>query len=446
MSRASAPEKHVPAPSARSVSRSIPSAGQLLYRAATQAMSARPHRPDQPRDRYVAWGLTWLAYASYYLGRKGFSVAKKSLHDKLAISETTLGVIDTLYLSGYALGQFVSGYLGDRYGARRLVGYGMLFAALCAAGCGSASSALVLAAWFGLNGLAQSTGWPGTTRAMAEWTTPRNRGTVMSFWATCYQAGGIVASVVAAWLLRLYGFRAAFWGPALWLAFIGIVVLLVLRRGPGAPQHHDATERDTPPLLRVVLSPLLVCYGLSYFFIKFIRYALLFWLPYFLAQSRGYAEDVAALVATAFEVGGIVGVIALGTLSDRVRGWSRSALAAASLVGLALALLLYVTLGSTSPGVGILALALIGATLFGPDALISGAAAQDAGGARAAASATGFVNGVGSIGAMLEGLCVPWISQRYGWQAVFPVFVALALAAALALVPTLRRAPVESTG
>lgn len=406
-------------------------------------MFARHHRPDQPRDRYVAWGLTWVAYASYYLGRKGFSVAKKSLHDKLAISETTLGLIDTLYLSSYALGQFLSGYLGDRHGARRLVGYGLLFAAVCAAGCGSASSAIVLALWFGLNGFAQSTGWPGTTRAMAEWTTPENRGTVMSFWATCYQAGGIVASVVAAWLLRQHGFRAAFWGPALWLALIGVVVLLVLRRGPGAPPPSKPGAGEARPMLQVVLSPLLLCYGLSYFFIKFIRYALLFWLPYFLAQSRGYAEDVAALIATAFEVGGIVGVIALGTLSDRLRHWSRSALAAGALVGLALALLLYVALGSTSPSLSIVALGLIGATLFGPDALISGAAAQDAGGARAAASATGFVNGVGSIGAILEGLCVPWISQRYGWQAVFPLFVVLALAAALALVPTVRRPRAE---
>ncbi|HYQ17952.1 MAG TPA: MFS transporter, partial [Polyangiaceae bacterium] len=144
-------------------------------------------------DRYAAWGLTWVAYASYYLGRKGFSVVKSTLRHSLGISERALGLIDTFYLAAYALGLFFSGYLGDRVGARRLIGYGLCASALCCAVFGALNAAL----WFGLlffvNGLAQSTGWPGTTRAMAEWTTPQNRGTVMAFWCTCYQVGSIVA-------------------------------------------------------------------------------------------------------------------------------------------------------------------------------------------------------------------------------------------------------------
>ena len=75
-------------------------------------------------DRNAAWALTWLAYASYYFGRKGFSVAKSTLRHTLGVSEAALGVIDTLYLAAYALGLFCSGYVGDRVGARRLIGYG----------------------------------------------------------------------------------------------------------------------------------------------------------------------------------------------------------------------------------------------------------------------------------------------------------------------------------
>ena len=61
--------------------------------------------------------LTWLTYATYYTGRKGFSVAKKAIHDHLGVSVAALGLIDTAYLAAYAIGQFVSGTLGDRIGA-----------------------------------------------------------------------------------------------------------------------------------------------------------------------------------------------------------------------------------------------------------------------------------------------------------------------------------------
>ena len=52
--------------------------------------------PDSNRHRYAAWGVTWLAYATYYTGRKGFSVAKKTL-------ETEQGVTrEATYLSNGA--------------------------------------------------------------------------------------------------------------------------------------------------------------------------------------------------------------------------------------------------------------------------------------------------------------------------------------------------------
>lgn len=395
-----------------------------------------------PRYRWVVWGLTWLAYASYYTGRKGLSVAKKSLHDRLGISEGALGAIDTAYLAAYSLGQFLSGYLGDRVGARRLVGAGMLASAAACAAFGASSTALLFGVFFCLNGLAQSTGWPGTTRSMAEWTTRENRGTVMAFWATCYQVGGIVATGLAAFLLGRYGWRAAFFGPALWLAIVGVVVFIWLAPGPESAGSAESVGRARRDAQRDVLgNPVLWCYGASYFCIKFIRYALLFWLPYFLATRRGYGEEQAGYVSIAFEVGGVIGVIALGIASDRLVSYSRSLLSAVGLVALMLALLLYTRIGASSTLANVVGLALIGAALFGPDALLSGAASQDAGGPHAAATATGFVNGVGSIGAALVGLVLPAISKRYGWDAVFHLFVALALLGALCLVPTLRRGP-----
>ena len=396
-------------------------------------------------DRYVAWGLTWVAYASYYLGRKGFSVVKSTLRHSLGVSERALGLIDTFYLAAYALGLFFSGYVGDRVGARRLISGGMAISALCCFAFGAMDAALWFGVLFFINGLAQSTGWPGTTRAMAEWTTPQNRGTVMAFWATCYQVGSIVASDFAAYLLRRAGWRAAFFGPAACMLGVALLIFLFLKSSarasdPGAPVAGElAADAQRAAQRQALHNPVLWSFGASYFFIKYVRYALLFWLPYYLHGTLGYAVDHAAYVSNAFEAGGIVGVIAIGMLSDRVRRWSRAAVSMSSLLGLALALLVCAALPQRDIWLTVGALALVGALLFGPDALLSGAAAQDVGGAAAAATATGLVNGVGSVGGMLEGLTLPAISGHFGWQAMFPLLAGLAVCAALALVPAARR-------
>ncbi len=402
---------------------------------------------SERRDRWVAWITTWAAYGTYYTGRKGFSVAKKTIHDSLGVSTQTLGLIDTAYLIAYSLGQFGSGYLGDRIGARRLVSFGMLLSAACCLAFGSSSSAALFFLFFMINGFAQSTGWPGTTRAMAEWTTLENRGTVMAFWATCYQVGGIVATAMAAFLLGRFGWRWAFFGPALGIIIVASAVYLLLKPGPSrqhakeaahAPVTEDKAKRRAAQR-EMLRHPLLWCYGASYFCIKFIRYALLFWLPFFLAKARGFGEEEAGYVSTSFEVGGIAGVVIIGIASDRLRRYSRSILAAIALVALAAAVVLFTSMDARSTLSNVFGLALIGASLFGPDALISGAAAQDAGGRYAAGMATGFVNGMGSVGAVLQGLLVPWMSETYGWSSLFSVFVGLAILAALCLVPTLRR-------
>ena len=399
---------------------------------------------ERRAGRYTAWGLTWLAYASYYLGRKSFSVVKSSLRVSLGVSERALGLIDTFYLAAYALGLFFSGYVGDRVGARRLITFGLAVSALCCAAFGATSAALWFGVLFFINGLAQSTGWPGTTRAMAEWTTAQNRGTVMAFWATCYQVGSIVASDFAAYLLRSSGWRAAFFVPAACMLAVALLIFSFLKRGDvtaagaavGTELDAEARRSAQREALR---SPVLWSFGASYFFIKYVRYALLFWLPYYLHGTLGHEVDRAAYVSNAFEAGGIAGVIAIGVLSDRVRSWSRASLSMLSLVGLALALLVCSALPQRDVWLTVVALAAVGALLFGPDALLSGAAAQDIGGAAAAATATGLVNGVGSLGGILEGLSLPAISAHLGWRAMFPLLALLAVCAALALIPAARR-------
>jgi sugar phosphate permease len=393
-----------------------------------------------PGARSVALGVSWLAYASYYLGRKGFSVAKVAVAGEFGLAAPALGAIDTAFLAAYALGQLPSGLAADRFGARTIASCGLLLSAVACALTGSASGALGLGACFVLNGLAQSTGWPATTRAVAEWTSPRDRGRVMGVWSTCYQVGGVVATALATWLLAHHGWRSVFWLPAGWLAAMGLMVGYALRPGPRAGQLQ-APSAD--PVIAGSLpwrNPVLLSYGTAYFCLKLIRYSLLFWLPFYLHTAAGFDLERSGYLSTSFEVGGALGSVGLGWLSDRMRG-RRATAAVGSLLGLAVVLAGYARVGQASALSHCLLLGAVGALLYGPDSLLSGAAAQDEGGSSGSARAVGMVNGMGSAGALLQGALTVGVQRAFGWQALFNVFFGLAILACLCLWPALRARP-----
>jgi sugar phosphate permease len=383
--------------------------------------------------RLRVFALTWLSYATYYFARKNFPVAKGTLERELGIGLGSLAIIDTSYLATYAVGQFAGGWLGDRIGSRRLVGYGMIGSAMLIAAFGASGTAAMFALFFGLNGFLQATGWPGNVKAMAAWYGPSERGAVMGFWSTCFQVGPLAATAVSAFLLAHFGWRSSFFIPAVWVALVGFLILVFLQEGP-----HDTREKPNRSAVRgaareALRNPVVWLLGAAYFGMKLIRYCLDFWLPYYLERSLGYPRDTAAYVSTGFQFGGIFGAIIVGWVSDRLFPGRRGAVAAICTIGLAGALVLYGRVAPMGMAVNFAAMTLVGFCLFGPDALISGVAAQDLGGPIAAGTIAGFINGCGSVGAIAQGALVAGVSKRFGWEAVFQALMLLAGASALTL-------------
>ena len=90
----------------------------------------------------------------------------------------------------------------------------------------------------------------------------------------------------------------------------------------------------------------------------------------------------------------------------------------------------------------IVGLFLIGFFVYAPDSLISGVAAIDFGHQHGAASVAGFINGCGSISAIISGVGVGYIAQHYSWEVLFNIFGGMTLIAAVILVPKWNAIPV----
>jgi sugar phosphate permease len=175
--------------------------------------------------------------------------------------------------------------------------------------------------------------------------------------------------------------------------------------------------------------------AVMYFFVKMIRYTMLFWLPLYMTEQLGLARAEAGYTSALYESIGFLGVPLAGMISDRFMGARRYPVGAMMLWGLAIACFLYPVLGAYGRWGNIIGIGLLGILTFGPDALMSGPAVQDCVPAGQTGAAAGFVNGIGSIGQQISPLLVSYVTQWFGWGVLFQIFGLMAVAAGLCLAP-----------
>ncbi|WP_060513204.1 MFS transporter [Pseudomonas sp. NBRC 111124] len=401
------------------------------------------------RWRIQIFAITWLAYAAFYFTRKAFSVAKLGIGEDptFMLDKAAMANLDGIYLAAYAVGQFTWGMLADRFGPRVVVLGGLLISAAAAVVMGSYATFPIFATCMLIQGLAQSTGWAGLCKNIGSFFPAAQRGRVLGLWSSCYAFGGLVASPFAGWwAYTLVGtWHAAFFSSAAVVAGVAVLFFFLQRNKPedvGLAAVEPEPQSMAPagnlcsiwaPLREILRNRTVLTLGLAYFLLKPARYAILLWGPVIVFEQMPSVGKVgAAIIPTAFELAGLLGPIIIGLASDKLFGARRMPACVISLVLLTVTLAAFMAAmhsGSIVMVVGLLFV--MGLTLYGPDSMISGAAAIDFGTAKAGATAAGFVNGCGSVGAVLGGLLPGYFDS----VTVFIVFAGCALFSALVLLP-----------
>jgi len=424
--------------------------------------------PRYERWRWQIFGITWLAYAGLYLTRKSFSVAKIVLAkpDTMSLSKAEMSWMDGANSLAYAVGQFAWGVMGDKFGTRVVILIGMLASVITAALSGASNAVLALGVLLALQGFFQASGWAPLSKNMGEFFSRRERGRIMGWWCTNYALGGFIASVLAGLALKWSGnWRYGFWLPALCLFIIWVLFIFLQRNRPEdvslppIERYHgegeevlarDAASTKEPDgswkiIGEVVRNRMVWLLAVVYFLVKPTRYLILYWSPVYVNERLGTGATESGILGSMFDLAGPIGTLAGGYLSDRLfqsRRMPVGVIALLSLAGLMIGFQ-YLPLTRVAIGAGLFA---AGFLIYIPDSLLSGTAAIDFGTKKGASTASGLVNGCGSLGQII-GVTLPgWIGAilREGQGIWDPIFFGLGVALALAgllLVPQWNRVP-----
>ncbi|MBK7106963.1 MAG: MFS transporter [Ignavibacteriae bacterium] len=391
------------------------------------------------------FSATWIAYVGYYFARKAFYVVKSPLADSLSFTALDLAHLGTAYLVFYMVGQYSSAYFGRKLGPKLLLLLGMGISLTCNFVFGLSNSFWTILLFLSLNGLAQGTGWPGCIGSLAFWFKREKRGTILGFWSTCYQVGSVISTSFAAYILGEFGWRWSFFGASIVLLIIWFIVLFMHPNRPEDVGLEPIEEEDVTCENENLNSGKLgwskdvwatvITMGLIYFTIKFLRYALWSWVPFFFNKNFSMDVSNAGYLSVVFDLAGFAGVLFAGFVSDKIFKGKRSLLSAIMLSLMAFAFILMYVKGESSLLFFTISMGIAGFMLYGPDSLISGVGAIDVGSKRGALTAAGIINGTGSIGPIFQEEIIGWLYTKYN-QELTPILILLVSMALLSALLT----------
>ena len=342
-----------------------------------------------------------------------------------------------------------------------------------------------------LNNIFQGSGFPPCARLLTHWIPPHELATKMSVWNTSHSIGASLLAILCGYIMSNMGsdlsadqqvlgtirrnlielnptleenamqldimvhnaaatagaWKWCFWIPAA-IALLGVIGLLIsLRDTPksvGLPEmegtHTKVEDNSSSAEYRAFLrekvfrNPVIWTLAFANFFVYVVRFAVLDWGPKFLQEARGLSLSDAGWSVATFEIFGIIGMLVAGWVTDKWFKGRAHRTCVFCMLGAAVFMGIFYMLPASAPmSALIIVLAMAGFFIYGPQALIGIAAANQAT-KSAAATANGVTGIFGYLSVFVSGLgvgaMVDWINLNHegqGWDAVFIMMIGMAI-------------------
>ncbi len=401
------------------------------------------------RRSYGRWYvliLISLMYLITYLDRVNISTAAPSIAQEFGFDKITMGFIFSAFVWAYASFQVPGGWLGDRFGARKvltvIVTYWSIMTAATAAAFG-AGSFFVIRFLFGIG---EAGAFPGATRAMQLWYPRQERGFVQGITHSASRAGAAIAPPIVVGIMSVWGWREVFYicgalglvWAVLWFltyrdypeqhAMVNESELAHIRGVDAAGNVNAAlTEKPKVPWSTLLRSPNMWAIMCGYFTYVYCLWIFLSWLPSYLIEARHFTLLKVGLFASLPLWAGVVGDTVGGLATDWLlhkTGNTRLSRRAVAIVGM-LGCVCFIVPAALTEDAYTAVYCLTGAMFFlectiGP----SWAVPMDVGG-KCSGTVSGMMNMAGNIGGALSPIVFGFLVQYGSWQAPFIVAAAL---------------------
>ena len=348
---------------------------------------------------------------------------------------------------------------------------------------------LLISIFYILNQIFQGCGFPPCSRLLPRWVPASELATKMSIWNTSHSIGAGLACICGVFIMGMMGSdmsgnadivasiasnlgkettdaavvaAAQNYGAWKWMfiipgivAAVGIFITAAILRdtpksvglpelskdgeGNNKEEEREETSAELSAYIRkhVWFNPVIWALAVADFFVYVIRFAVLDWGPTFLREHCGMTAEWAGITVFVFEIFGVIGMLIAGWASDKLFKGRAARTCLVCMVGTLVSVIGFIGMqkAGASPVLLLFILALAGAFIYGPQALI-GVISSNHATRKGSATALGIIGFVSYVSVLVSGWGFGAIADsKFGWNGVFVAMVVMAIIGAAIFVP-----------
>lgn len=323
------------------------------------ATDSRERSPARSNYRWVVMTLIFLVYTMAAADRANIGIVLPFVKTEFKMTNTEAGAIVSFFFIGYSIAQIPAGFLVKRFGARTIFPIFMILTSLFTGLLGTASSALHMTLNRLALGLAEAPLPVTMLSTMNHWFPPKEKGTAVGIFLAAAKFGPVLVPPIGALVIASLGWHYIFFICAIPGFIFSVAWYFLVANDPAdsrftssaevdhirsavpAPAADKAGEapraiveprrlgwldklvrakyvRPISTAAETFKSPNIWGLAVGYLMMTGIINVILAWLPTYLTTVKKLSIMNVGFVAAAPFVGGVLGNLLGGLLSDRV--------------------------------------------------------------------------------------------------------------------------------
>lgn len=302
--------------------------------------------------------LLWMAYLLNQADRQVFNTVLPAIRDALNLTDTSIGLIATIFNLCYAMMVPLGGWVGDKYSRKWVVTIAIIFWSVATMFTGLATGVIMLIL---LRSVATGGGeaffGPANYSLLGQYH-KETRARAMSIHQTAYYVGVILAGWLAGYIADKLGWEYSFiiFGAA---GIVWGIIMVIRLKDKKEETIESKSEKESAEdkkigifdgFKTVFTTPTALMLTIGFSGLIFVITGFMTWVPAFLQEEFGQTQAAAGFNSMFYTyVAAFIGVLLAGSLSDRFAAKSNKArmlLQAAGLI--AGAIFLFIMGGSST--------------------------------------------------------------------------------------------------